>query len=81
MYFLPGEFSFDGDAARVPVGKAHIVACKPAYRAKATSENIVKALFEMIHARALSTGCAFMAISGIRSYCMYMPLLHCLDHS
>ncbi|KAJ7101888.1 hypothetical protein C8R44DRAFT_348668 [Mycena epipterygia] len=68
VYFLPGEFSFDGDAARMPVGKAHIVACRPAYRATATNENIVKALFEMVHARALSTGCAFMAISGIRSY-------------
>ncbi|KAJ7465989.1 hypothetical protein FB451DRAFT_1261539 [Mycena latifolia] len=69
VYYLPAEFSFDGDAARVPVGRAHIVACKPAYRqGQRTSENIVKALFDMVHTRALSTGCAFMLISGIPIY-------------
>ncbi|KAJ6539832.1 hypothetical protein DFH09DRAFT_1368655 [Mycena vulgaris] len=69
LYFLPAEFSFDGDAARVPVGRVHIVACKPAYRkSQRGGLDIVKSLFEMVHARALSTGCAFMTISGIPSY-------------
>ncbi|KAJ7465969.1 hypothetical protein FB451DRAFT_1486183 [Mycena latifolia] len=50
VYFLTAEYSFDGDAARVPVGRARIVACKPAYRqGRRIRENIVKALFDMVH--------------------------------
>ncbi|KAJ7680072.1 hypothetical protein B0H17DRAFT_1138830 [Mycena rosella] len=66
VFFLPAEFSFEGDAARVPVGRAHIVACKAAYRqSQLKGVNVVKSLFEMVHARALSTACAFMVVSGI----------------
>ncbi|KAJ7772833.1 hypothetical protein DFH07DRAFT_1057225, partial [Mycena maculata] len=68
VYFLPPEFVFEGDAARVPVGKAQIVACKTAYRQRGGSENIMKALFEMVHARAETPGCAFMVTSGIPGY-------------
>ncbi|KAJ7772846.1 hypothetical protein DFH07DRAFT_801708 [Mycena maculata] len=65
VYFLPVEFAFEGDAARVPIGRARIVACKAAYRQRGGGENIMKALFEMVHARAESTGCGFMVTSGI----------------
>ncbi|KAJ7919654.1 hypothetical protein B0H13DRAFT_1868413 [Mycena leptocephala] len=68
VYFLPGEISFDRDAARLAIGKAQIVACKPAYRQRGGGENIVKALFEMVHARALATGCTLMTIVGIPMY-------------
>ncbi|KAJ6453897.1 hypothetical protein C8R47DRAFT_1167669 [Mycena vitilis] len=68
VYFLPGEMSFDEDAARLPIGKAQIVACKAAYRQRGGGENVMKALFEMVHARALATGCTLMTIAGIRAY-------------
>ncbi|KAJ7119554.1 hypothetical protein C8R44DRAFT_877974 [Mycena epipterygia] len=68
VYFLPAEFAFDGDAVRVPIAKARIVACKTAYRQNKGGPNILKALFEMVNARAHSTGCAFMVTSGIPGY-------------
>ncbi|KAJ7438192.1 hypothetical protein B0H11DRAFT_592678 [Mycena galericulata] len=68
VYFLPAEFAFDGDAVRVPVGKARIVACKTAYCQRSGGENIMKALFEMLDARAASLGCAFMVTAGIPGY-------------
>ncbi|KAJ7726151.1 hypothetical protein DFH07DRAFT_244910 [Mycena maculata] len=68
VYFLPGEFSFDSDAVRMPMGIALIVACRPAYRQRAGDENVMKSLFEMVHSRAVLIGCSFMAIAGIPSY-------------
>ncbi|KAF7341104.1 hypothetical protein MVEN_01844600 [Mycena venus] len=68
VYFLPSQFTFDGDAVRVPVGKAHILACKAVYRGRGGAENIMNALFEMVNARAHATGCAFMAMAGIPAY-------------
>ncbi|KAJ7627787.1 hypothetical protein DFH06DRAFT_1304459 [Mycena polygramma] len=56
------------DSGSLLVGKAQIVACKAAYRQRAGGENVVKALFEMVHARALATGCTLMTIAGIRTY-------------
>ncbi|KAJ7841430.1 hypothetical protein B0H13DRAFT_1910296 [Mycena leptocephala] len=68
VYFLPGEFAFDGDAVRVPIGKAQIVACKSAYRRRSGGDNIMNGLFEMVNARAHATGCAFMVTAGIPGY-------------
>ncbi|KAJ7453538.1 hypothetical protein B0H11DRAFT_2326020 [Mycena galericulata] len=68
VYFLPAEFAFDDDAVCVPVGKARIVACKTAYRQRSDGENIMKALFEMLDARATSVGSAFMVTPGIPGY-------------
>ncbi|KAJ6455566.1 hypothetical protein C8R47DRAFT_1166011 [Mycena vitilis] len=68
VYFLPQEISFDGDAVRIPTGKAHIVACKAAYRQRGDGENIVKALFDMVNARALATGRTLMSVAGIPAY-------------
>ncbi|KAJ6537730.1 hypothetical protein B0H19DRAFT_373344 [Mycena capillaripes] len=68
VYFLPGEIAFDGDAVRLPMGKTQIVACRPAYRQRGGGENVVKALLEMVHARALSTGCMLLTIAGIPAY-------------
>ncbi|KAJ7465985.1 hypothetical protein FB451DRAFT_1261529 [Mycena latifolia] len=80
VYYLPAEFSFDGDAARVPAGKVQIVACKPAYRqGQRTGENIVKALFDMVHARSLSAGCGFMLITGIPIYYRTQGYEYALD--
>jgi hypothetical protein len=75
VYFLPGEFAFESDAVRVPVGKAHILACKAAYRGRSGGDNIMDRLFGMVNARAHNTDCAFMAMAGIPSYCMcFIPL-------
>ncbi|KAJ7649024.1 hypothetical protein DFH06DRAFT_1208800 [Mycena polygramma] len=68
VYFLPQEISFDGDAVCLPTGKAHIVACKAAYRQRGDGENIVKALFDMVNARALATGRTLMTVAGIPAY-------------
>ncbi|KAJ7126160.1 hypothetical protein C8R44DRAFT_874538 [Mycena epipterygia] len=68
VYFLQAEFAFEGDAVRVPMAKPQIVACKTAYRQSGRGPNILKALFEMINARADSSGCAFMVTSGIPAY-------------
>ncbi|KAJ7031272.1 hypothetical protein C8F04DRAFT_1186122 [Mycena alexandri] len=64
VYLLPTEFSFDSDAVRVPVGRTRIVACQRAYR----GETVMKALFDMVNARAAATGCAFMLASGAPGY-------------
>ncbi|KAJ7154138.1 hypothetical protein C8R46DRAFT_1356888 [Mycena filopes] len=64
VYLLPTEFSFDSDAVRVPVGRARIVACQKSKN----SETIMKALFEMVNARATAQGCAFMLASGVPGY-------------
>jgi hypothetical protein len=69
VYFLPGEFAFDGGAVRVPVAKVRIVACKVAYRQRSSEENIIKALFEMVNGRAHAAGCVFMVTAGIPGYC------------
>ncbi|KAF7341103.1 hypothetical protein MVEN_01844500 [Mycena venus] len=69
VYLLPGEFAFEGDTVRVPVGKAQVVACKAAYRGRRLGgENIMDALFGMVNARAHATGCALMVTSGIPGY-------------
>ncbi|KAF7341101.1 hypothetical protein MVEN_01844300 [Mycena venus] len=39
VYFLPSQFAFDGDAVRLPVCEAHILACKAAYRGRGGAEN------------------------------------------
>ncbi|KAJ6622172.1 hypothetical protein B0H10DRAFT_866907 [Mycena sp. CBHHK59/15] len=65
VYFLSAEFAFHRNAVCLPVGKAQIVACKSAYRRGATTEGTIAALFEMVHARAYATGCAFLITSGI----------------
>jgi hypothetical protein len=69
VYYLPAEFSFDGDAARVAAGKAQIVACRTAYRGGSAGANIMKGLFEMVHDRARLDGAPIMITSGIPSYC------------
>jgi hypothetical protein len=76
VYFLPAEFAFDGDTVRVPVGQARIVACKSAYRQRSGEENIIKALFEMVNARAHAFDCAFMVTAGIVGYCMSFTLFY-----
>ncbi|KAJ6622991.1 hypothetical protein B0H10DRAFT_866652 [Mycena sp. CBHHK59/15] len=68
VYFLSAEFAFGRNAVCLPVGKAQIVACKSAYRRGATTEGTMAALFEMVHARAYATGCAFLITSGIPTY-------------
>ncbi|KAJ6622155.1 hypothetical protein B0H10DRAFT_2014546 [Mycena sp. CBHHK59/15] len=68
VYFLSAEFAFHRNAMCLPVGKAQIVACKSAYRRGATTEGTMTALFEMVHARAYATGCAFLITSGIPTY-------------
>ncbi|KAJ7879055.1 hypothetical protein B0H14DRAFT_3435292 [Mycena olivaceomarginata] len=68
VYFLPGQFAFESDAVRVPVGKGHILACKAAYRGRSGGDNIMDRLFGMVNARAHNTDCAFMAMAGIPSY-------------
>ncbi|KAJ6586344.1 hypothetical protein DFH09DRAFT_255372 [Mycena vulgaris] len=78
VYFLPAEFAFDGDAARVAVGKAQIVACKAAYRQR-NDENIMKALFDMVNARVQSTNCAFMITSGIPGYYRHHGYEYAID--
>jgi hypothetical protein len=75
VYLLTGELAFDGDAVRLPVGKVHIVACRPAYRQSRSGQNIVKALYEMVNARAYATGCPIMSTFGIPSYCKPLPYL------
>jgi hypothetical protein len=82
VYFLPAEFTFEEDAVRVPVGKARCVACKTAYRQSSGGGlNILKALFEMVNARAQAAGCALMSTYGIPGYCAapqlytYMPCI------
>lgn len=70
VYLLPTEFAFDSDAVRVPVGRTRIVACQRAHR----GETVLKALFEMVNARAAATGCAFMLASGAPGYCTSLCL-------
>ncbi|KAK7038306.1 hypothetical protein R3P38DRAFT_3182399 [Favolaschia claudopus] len=68
IYLMYSETSFDGDAVRVPIGRPHVVACKPAYRGRIGGENIMNILFDMVHARAHNAGCAFALIFGIPAY-------------
>ncbi|KAJ7121734.1 hypothetical protein C8R43DRAFT_74001 [Mycena crocata] len=68
VYLLQGTVSFDQGAVTIPVGKAQIVACKPAYRQSGGGGNIMKYLFEMVTARAQSLGCPLMMVSGIPQY-------------
>jgi hypothetical protein len=69
VYYLPAEFAFQRDAARVPCGKAQIVACRTAYRGGSAGANIMKGLFKMVHDRAILDGAPIMLTSGIPSYC------------
>jgi hypothetical protein len=69
VYYLPAEFAFENDAARVPAAKAQIVSCQTAYRRGAASTDIMKGLFEMVHDRAKLDGAPIMVTSGIPSYC------------
>ncbi|KAJ7706723.1 hypothetical protein B0H17DRAFT_1192299 [Mycena rosella] len=71
VYFLPGQFVFEGDAASLPTDRARIVAWRPAYRKSGSDQNLIKALFATINALAhstQSTGCASMVINAMPAY-------------